>query len=102
MLELAGPDSTPQMHEVGAGGGAPGGGGRAWEWWAGGAMKWRIMLDRAGPDSTPQMHEVGAGERSPTGHAAATLGLSLEQGKAIPAVVQRHLVAAPGGGDCRG
>ncbi len=57
-------------------------------------MKWWIMLEVAGPDGTLQMHEVGAGERSPTGHTAATLGLSLEEGKAILAAVQRHLVAA--------
>ena len=64
-------------------------------------MQWRIMLELAGPDGTPQMHEVGAGERSPTGHAAAALGLSLEQGKAILAVVQRHLVAAQVDEHCR-
>ena len=51
------------------------------------------MLELAGPDGTPQRHEVGAGERSPTGHTAATLGLGLEEGKAILAAVQRHLVA---------
>ena len=55
-------------------------------------MQWRIMLELAGPDGTPQMHEVGAGERSPTGHAAAALGLSLAEGKAILAALQRHLV----------
>src|SRR4028118_646741 len=64
-------------------------------------MQWRIMLELAGPDGTPQMHEVGAGERSPTGHAAAALGLSLEQGKAVLAVVQRHLVAAQVDEHCR-
>ena len=55
-------------------------------------MRWRIMLELAGPDSTPQRHEVGSGERIPTGHSAATLGLSLEEGKAVLAAVQRHLV----------
>src|SRR3712207_3030742 len=56
---------------------------RAWWWWAGDAMKWRSMLELAGPDGTRQVREVGAGERSPTGHAAATLGLSLAEGKAL-------------------
>src|SRR4028119_142603 len=64
-------------------------------------MQWRLMLELAGPEGTPQVHEVGAGERSPTGHAAAALGLSLEQGKAILAVVQRHLVAAQVDEHCR-
>ena len=65
-------------------------------------MQWRIMLELAGPDGTPQMHEVGAGERSPTGHTAATLGLSLAEGKAILAAVQRSLVAAQMDEHCRG
>ena len=64
-------------------------------------MKWRIMLEVAGPDGTLQVHEVGAGERSPTGHTAATLGLSLEESKAILAAVQRHLVAAQVEEHCR-
>src|SRR5918998_2546309 len=64
-------------------------------------MKWRIMLELAGSDGTPQMHEVGAVERSPTGHAGATLGLSLAEGKAILAALQRHLVAAKVDEHCR-
>src|SRR4028118_39534 len=59
------------------------------------------MLELAGSDGAPQMQEVGAGERSPTGHAAAALGLSLAEGKAILAVVQRHLVAAQVDEHCR-
>ena len=64
-------------------------------------MQWRIMLELAGPDGTPQMHEVGAGERSPTGHAAATLGLRLAEGKAILAALQRSLVTAQVDEHCR-
>jgi hypothetical protein len=64
-------------------------------------MRWRIMLELVGPDGTPQRHEVGSGERSPTGHTAATLGLGLEEGKAILAAVQRHLVAAQVDEHCR-
>ena len=59
------------------------------------------MLELAGPDGTPQRHEVGSGERIPTGHNAATLGLGLEEGKAVLAALQRHLVAAQVDEHCR-
>jgi hypothetical protein len=68
---------------------------------AGGVMRWRVVLELAGADGARQVHEVGAGERPPTGHAAATLGLSLEQGKAILAALQRHLVTAQVDEHCR-
>jgi hypothetical protein len=64
-------------------------------------MQWRIMLELAGPDGMPQRHEVGFGERIPTAHTAATLGLGLEEGKAVLAAVQRHLVAAQVDEHCR-
>ena len=64
-------------------------------------MRWRIMLELAWPDGSPQRHEVGSGERIATGHTAATLGLSLEEGKAVLATVQRHLVAAQDDEHCR-
>jgi hypothetical protein len=64
-------------------------------------MRWRIMLELAGPDGTPQRHEVGAGERDPTGHTVATLGLRLEEGKALLATLQHHLVAAQVDEHCR-
>ncbi len=59
------------------------------------------MLELAGPDGTSQRHEVGSGERVPTGHTAATLGLGLEEGKAVLAALQRHLVAAQVDEHCR-
>src|ERR687893_2332568 len=59
------------------------------------------MLELAGADGRPQRHEVRSGERCPTGHTAATLGRSLEEGKAILAAVQRHLVAAQVEEHCR-
>ena len=59
------------------------------------------MLELVGPDGTPQRHEVGSGERIPTGHTAATLGLGLEEGKAVLAAVQRHLVTAQVDEHCR-
>src|SRR3954447_665661 len=64
-------------------------------------MRWRIMLELAGPDGTPQRHEVSSDERIPTGHTAATLGLSLEEGKAVLAAVQHHLVTAQVDEHCR-
>ncbi len=64
-------------------------------------MRWRMVLELAGADDTPQLHEIGTGERSAAGHGAATLGLSLEESKAILAVVQRHLVAAQVDEHCR-
>jgi hypothetical protein len=59
------------------------------------------MLELAGPDSTSQRHEVGSGERIASGHTAATLGLGLEEGKAVLAAVQRHLVTAQVDEHCR-
>ena len=74
---------------------------RRWRLWGGDAMRWQIMLELAGSDGTPQRHEVSSGERIPTGHTAATLGLSLEEGKAVLAAVQRHLVTAQVDEHCR-
>src|SRR5215213_6806886 len=74
---------------------------RRWRLRGGGTMRWRIMLELAGPDGTPQRHEVSSGERIPTRHTAATLGLSLEKGKAVLAAVQRHLVTAQVDEHCR-
>ena len=70
--------------------------------WAGDAMRWRMVREVVGANETRQVHEVGTGERPPTGHAAATLGLGLEEGKAILAAVQRHLVTAQADEHCRG
>src|SRR5919206_2221744 len=65
-------------------------------------MRWRMLLGVVGADGARQVHEVGAGERSPAGHTAATLGLGLEEGKAILAALQRHLVTAQVEEHCRG
>src|SRR5215207_11431200 len=64
-------------------------------------MRWRMMLEVAGADGTRQVHEVGAGERTPAGHTAAALGLSLAEGKAVLAALQRYLVAAQVEEHCR-
>ena len=68
---------------------------------AGDAMRWRMVLEVVGADGTRQVHEIGAGERPLTVHTAATLGLGLDEGKAILAAVQRHLVAAQVDEHCR-
>src|SRR3712207_4779984 len=60
-----------------------------------------MVLEVVGADGRRQAHEVGTGERSPGGHTAATLGLGLEEGKAILAAVQRHLIAAQVEEHCR-
>src|ERR671917_578805 len=65
-------------------------------------MRWRMVLEVVGADGTRQVHEVGAGERSPAGHSAATLGLGLEEGKAVLAALPRHLVTAQVEEHCRG
>jgi hypothetical protein len=60
-----------------------------------------MVLEVVRADGTRQVHEVGAGGRPPAGHTAATLGLGLEEGKAILAALQRHLVAAQVAEHCR-
>jgi hypothetical protein len=57
-------------------------------------MRWRIMLELDGADGRRRVYEVGAGERSLSGHGAASLGLQLEEGKAVLTALPRHLVAA--------
>src|SRR5215210_8969166 len=64
-------------------------------------MRWRMVLDVVRADDGRQVHEVGVGGRPPAGHTAATLGLSLEEGKAVLAAVQRHLVTAQVDEHCR-
>jgi hypothetical protein len=61
-----------------------------------------MILEVVGADGTRRVHEVGAGEHPPAGHSAATLGLGLEEGKAVLAAAQRHLVAAQVDEHCRG
>jgi hypothetical protein len=64
-------------------------------------MRWRIVLEVIGTDGRRQVHGVGTGERSPAEHTAATPSPGLEEGKAILAAVQRHLVAAQVEEHCR-
>ena len=64
-------------------------------------MRWRMVLEVVGADGTRQVREVGVGGRPPTGDTAASLGLGLEEGKAILAAVRRHLVTAQADEHCR-
>ncbi len=64
-------------------------------------MRWRMVLEVVGADGRRQVHEVGIGGWPPAVHSAATLGLGLAEGKALLAVVQRHLVAAQVDEHCR-
>ena len=64
-------------------------------------MRWRMVLEVVRADGGRQVHEVGIGERPPAGDTAASPGLGLEEGKAILAAVQRHLVAAQVDEHCR-
>jgi len=64
-------------------------------------MRWRVVLEVVGADGTRQVHELGVGGRPPAGDTAASPGLGLEEGKAILAAVQRHLVAAQVDEHCR-
>jgi hypothetical protein len=60
-----------------------------------------MVLEVVGGEGVAEVHEVGSGERIPTEHTAATLGLGLEEGKAVLAALQRHLVAAQVDEHCR-
>ncbi len=64
-------------------------------------MRWRMVLEVVGGEGVAEVHEVGSGERIPTEHTAATLGLGLEEGKAVLAAMQRHLVTAQVEEHCR-
>ena len=64
-------------------------------------MRWQMVLEVVGADGGRQVHEVGIGGRPPAGHSAATLGLRLEEGKAVLAAMQRHLVTAQVEEHCR-
>ena len=63
-------------------------------------MKWRVMVEVTGEDGAVTQHVISAGERSAVGQAA-TLGLSLAEGKATLVGVQRVLVTAQTDAHCR-
>jgi hypothetical protein len=65
----------------------------------GGAMKWRVMVEVTGEDGAVTQHVISEGERTEAGQAA-TLGLSLSEGKATLAGLPRVLVAAQADAHC--
>jgi hypothetical protein len=56
-------------------------------------MKWRVMLKLVGPDGVVGVHEVG-GRGAVAEYAPRMIGLTLDEGKHLLAVLQVHLVQA--------
>jgi len=63
-------------------------------------MKWRVLVEVAGENGAVTQHVISEGERTGVG-LAATLGLSLAEGKATLAGLQRVLVTAQADAHCR-
>ena len=63
-------------------------------------MKWRVLVEVTGGDGVVTQHMISDGERTEAGQAE-TLGLSLAEGKATLAAVQRVLVTAQTDAHCR-
>ncbi len=63
-------------------------------------MTWRVMVEVMGEDGPVTPHAISEGERTGAG-PAATLGLSLCEGKATLAGLQRVLVTAQADAHCR-
>lgn len=57
-------------------------------------MKWRVTIELNGADGTRQVHEVARGGSTDPHSPLDPLGLTLDDGKTLPAGVQRHLVRA--------
>ena len=55
-------------------------------------MKWRVLLEVTEADGVTVMHEISAGSRPAPGTSAATIGLTLAEGKSTLAGLQQHLV----------
>src|SRR6202790_2617351 len=64
-------------------------------------MKWRVMVELTGNDGTVRSHEVGAGGTNTAECSAATVGLTLADGKRTLAGLQDHLVRAQAEEYCR-
>jgi hypothetical protein len=62
-------------------------------------MKWRVMLELIGGDGTVCTHEVGSSNTVEC--SAATVGLTLAEGKRILAALQHDLVRAQAEEYCR-
>jgi hypothetical protein len=57
-------------------------------------MEWRVTIELSGADGTKQTHEVARGGGADPHSTFDPLGLTLDDGKALLASVQRHLVQA--------
>lgn len=57
-------------------------------------MKWRVMVELTGSDGTVRAHEVSAGGSDTAECSAATVGLTLADGKRTLAGLEDHLVQA--------
>ena len=61
----------------------------------GAGMEWRVTIELSCADGTKQIHEVARGGCADPHSTFDPLGLTLDDGKALLAGVQRHLVRAP-------
>lgn len=57
-------------------------------------MRWRVMVELTGSDGCVSEAILAVGERVGPGQTAATLGLTLTEGKAIVAALQQVVVRA--------
>ena len=64
-------------------------------------MKWRVMVELIGSDGTVRAVEVSAGGSNTAECSAATVGLTLAEGKRTFAGLQTHLVQAQTAEYCR-
>jgi hypothetical protein len=64
-------------------------------------MKWRVMVEPTGSDGTVRSLEVSAGGTNTAGCSAATVGLTLADGKQTLAGLQDHLTRAQAEEYCR-
>ena len=64
-------------------------------------MKWRVMVELIGCDGSVCTHEIGSGGCNTAECSAATVGLTLADGKRILAALQHDLVRAQAEEYCR-
>ena len=75
--------------------------GRADKAGRGNRMKWRVMVELIGVDGSVCTHEIGSGGSNTADCSAATVGLTLADGKRILAALQHDLVRAQAEAYCR-
>lgn len=63
-------------------------------------MRWRVLLEVTGTDGVTVTHEVTAGARQAPDAAAATIGLTLAEGKSTLAILQHHLIRIQAAAHC--